>query len=87
MTHKFRNVLWSKSYCLVVVFILEKDSQRVEIDRNKSQNEDINSCVYALIQYLNNLLLKHPFCHDLEVMSSKPGRVELVVRGTSVLLI
>ena len=36
------------------MFILDKDSWRVEIDWktkfNKWKNEDINSCVYALIQ-------------------------------------
>ena len=51
-THEFRNVLWSKSYCLVVVFILKRDSKKSKSDRNKSQNEDINSCVYADIQRL-----------------------------------
>ena len=28
--HKFRNVLWNKSYCLVVVFIYEKDSRELK---------------------------------------------------------
>ena len=40
----------NKSYCLGVVFILEKDSRELKSIENKSQNEDISSCIYARIQ-------------------------------------
>ena len=38
----------------------------MEIDRNKSQNEDMNNCVYALIQLFGHspeIVTKHALDH------------------------
>ena len=47
--HKFRNVLWSKSYCLVVVFILEKDSRESKKINHKMKILTV-AFIYTLIQ-------------------------------------
>ena len=35
-------------------------------------------------QFVNRHVMNEMYCHDLEVMSSNPSRVELEVRSTSV---
>ena len=41
-----------------------------------------------MVEWLEQVSQLHEmYCHDLEVMSSNPGRVELVVHSTSVLIL
>ena len=52
--HKFRNVLLSKSYCVVVVFTLEKDSR-------ESKSIEINHKLKILIVVFMLLFMHIPY--------------------------